>query len=197
MSKTSKIFGIGLPRTGTTSLHQALQYLGYTSIHTPLKLFKNPDHELCDNYDAFSDSPVPFIYPILDKRYPGSKFICTTRDIDSWLESIEWNVELGNVEHRLDNNIIAEMRQAYWGATKFEPKFVRQVWEKHSAGVQEYFAQRPEDLLMIDIIQGEGWEKLCPFLEQEIPSIPFPYSNQASWWRMTKARIKSLKFLFK
>ena len=36
-------------------------------------------------------------------------------------------------------------------------------------GVREYFKVRPHDLLIIDVAAGEGWEKLCPFLEQPIP----------------------------
>jgi hypothetical protein len=28
--------------------------------------------------------------------------------------------------------------------------------------------------LVMNIIEGDGWEKLCPFLNKEIPSVDFP-----------------------
>jgi hypothetical protein len=42
--------------------------------------------------------------------------------------------------------------------------------------VQEYFKDRPADLLVMNICAGEGWEKLCPFLNRDaIPSRDFPF----------------------
>ena len=38
----------------------------------------------------------------------------------------------------------------------------------------EYFKNRPQDFLNLDIIGGEGWEKLCEFLGKPIPDVPFP-----------------------
>jgi hypothetical protein len=35
--------------------------------------------------------------------------------------------------------------------------------ERHDREVMEYFKNREEDLLVLDIAAGEGWEKLCPF----------------------------------
>lgn len=40
----SKIFGIGLPRTGTTSLNIALNQLGLASKHFPFELYNPQDH---------------------------------------------------------------------------------------------------------------------------------------------------------
>ena len=43
----------------------------------------------------------------------------------------------------------------------------------------EYFRERPKDLLVLNVCAGEGWEKLCPFLNKERPDVPFPYLNKA------------------
>jgi hypothetical protein len=32
-------------------------------------------------------------------------------------------------------------------------------------------------LLVMNIIEGDGWDKLCPFLGTKIPSLPFPHEN--------------------
>jgi hypothetical protein len=45
--------------------------------------------------------------------------------------------------------------------------------------IKEYFKDRPDDLLVMNICAGEGWEILCPFLDCGIPKIPFPHKNKS------------------
>jgi Sulfotransferase domain len=80
----AKVFGVGLSRTGTTSLHYALGFLGYRSIHFP------PPHqlrELLNFYDAAVDTPVACVFKELAEAYPDARFVLTVRDMDSWLAS--------------------------------------------------------------------------------------------------------------
>jgi hypothetical protein len=65
-----KVFGIGLSKTGTTSLSAALAILGYRSKHFP----KDEDFA---RYDAFSDITVAMKFKTLDRFFPGSQFIYT------------------------------------------------------------------------------------------------------------------------
>jgi len=89
-----KVFGIGLSRTGTRSLTQALQVLGFDAIHYPADedTYAELAHGQCElsvlrNYDALTDiTTVPY-YQQLDKIYPGSKFILTVSDREGWLKS--------------------------------------------------------------------------------------------------------------
>ena len=41
----------------------------------------------------------------------------------------------------------------------------------------EYFKDRPEDLLIIDICSGEGFSKLADFLDRPVPAAPFPHKG--------------------
>jgi hypothetical protein len=90
-----KIFGIGLNRTGTTSLAKALSMLGYKAKHWNDTIHMidyidghwKIDYGQFDKFDAFVDTPVTRIYKELDKHYLGSKFILTTREMNSWLLS--------------------------------------------------------------------------------------------------------------
>jgi Sulfotransferase domain len=43
--------------------------------------------------------------------------------------------------------------------------------------VLEYFEDRPEALLTLDITAGENWEKLCSFLGVPVPDVEFPFEN--------------------
>lgn len=58
----------------------------------------------------------------------------------------------------------------------------RDGWTRErSAYLEEprcHFRSGEWDFLIIDIPAGEGWEKLCPFLEVPIPATPFPFRNR-------------------
>ncbi len=86
----NKVFGIGLSRTGTVSLHKQLIELAYVSRHSSGQLIKDSSFDIMRDIDALVDSPVPLLYQALDRRYPNSKFILTTRNKDAWLHSMEW-----------------------------------------------------------------------------------------------------------
>ena len=45
--------------------------------------------------------------------------------------------------------------------------------------VNNYFQNEKFSFLNIKLVEGEGWEKLCPFLNKAIPSIRFPHANKA------------------
>ena len=67
-----------------------------------------------------------------------------------------------------------------YGTQEFNEDRMRYVYEAHLKNVREYFEGRPEDLLIMDICDGEGWEKLCPFLGLPVPGTPFAHVNKGS-----------------
>ena len=73
-----KIFNIGFSRTGTTSLTEALQILGFSAYHFP-KSF-----DQIEKHDACTDMSITLGYKFLDLMYPESKYILTTRKLESW-----------------------------------------------------------------------------------------------------------------
>ena len=50
-------------------------------------------------------------------------------------------------------------------------------YRRHNAAVKALVP--PSNLLVYKV--GEGWERLCQFLELEVPSVPFPHENKADW----------------
>ena len=48
---------------------------------------------------------------------------------------------------------------------------------RHNDEVREYFRNRPDDFLVMDITQGDGWEVLCSFLGKQRPVGKFPQIN--------------------
>lgn len=163
-----KIFGIGLERTGTTSLAAAMRRLGFTTHHFP-----RTTNEI-DEADFSNDITVACRYRDLDVLYPGSKFILTLREEEAWLDSCaRWYGSLAE-NHVLDFTAMAAATQLY-GSEFFDPELWRIGSKYHELAVRGYFADRPGDLLIIDICAGQGWEQLLPFLGAALG--PFPWEN--------------------
>lgn len=172
-----KVFGIGFHKTETTSLARAITILGYNV--TGPNCVTDPDigqnilkiaSELAEQYDAFQDNPWPIIFREMDQRYPRSKFILTLRPTEKWIQS--------QVAHF--GTSTTPMREWIYGVgcpQGNEDVYIAR-YEKHNAEVLEYFKDRPDDLLVLKITEGEGFEKLCPFLNKEIPDIAFPNVNK-------------------
>ena len=141
------IIGTGFQKTGTSSLREALQILGYKvgdNNHQMLWPILHGNWSRVKakalKYDALEDNPWPIIYKELDQHIPNAKFIHTERSSEGWYSSV-----------------------------------------KHNNEVKAYFKNRPTDLLILNIREGEGWEKLCPFLGVDVPEVPFPHYNKAKY----------------
>lgn len=164
-----KIFGIGLPKTGQTSLAWAMQNLGYKTVQYPYR----PSQ--IKNNDFAIDLPVTLKYKSLDKKYPHSKFILTTRDFDSWLTSMRNYYRRYPASKR--HKKILMFRLKFWGTTSFNKRIMTKKYYEHLEDVNKYFKGREKDLLIINICAGEGWKKLCPFIGKKALRIPFPKEN--------------------
>jgi hypothetical protein len=192
MMKT-KVFGIGFHKTGTTSLANALSYLGYRV--TGPDGVDNPNiaqdvyemaFDLVNKFDAFQDNPWPILYKELDQKFPDSKFILTLRPSEDWFRSV--------VNHFIEKE--TPMREWIYGVGY--PKGNENVYvaryERHNREVIEYFKDRRKQLLVLNITAGEGWTKLCPFLGERIPAIAFPCANTAS--ERVKVRKRDSSYLW-
>jgi len=54
------------------------------------------------------------------------------------------------------------------------------AFQNFNERVEHFFSNKPKDrFLKFRIIDGDGWEKLCSFLDKPIPDVPFPNTNQS------------------
>ena len=171
-----KIFGIGFHKTATTSLGAALTQMGYRVCGGVG--IRDPDiaanavslvDAMVDEYDAFQDNPWPILYRHLDVHSPGSRFILTIRSPEAWIDSV--------VAHFSGDD--TPMRTWIYGVG--HPGGNEQIYQdryrRHNDEVREYFRNRPDDFLVMDITQGDGWEVLCSFLGKQRPVGKFPQIN--------------------
>ncbi len=183
-----KNFCIGLNKTGSTSLHHAFLMLGYNSVHYQCKagnlkeIIKNnyQSNNLLltgiEDYDVYldwSNKHTHHLFRELDKQYPGSRFILTTRDLEDWLISREKHV------NRTPN--IRQLRQQFPNDTWYncDKEAWKKEYDRHHDEVKKYFSERSRDFLVFNVFKGDSWEKLCAFLGKDVPDQPFPTTNTA------------------
>lgn len=180
-SLNSKIFIIGLPRTGTTSLCAALLNWHYQVAHTA---YINATFEQAD---VLADTPIFHDYPLLDVIYPNSRFIYLIRSFDSWLPSIRQLLTRMLVNLNRDdggfNPIIKRVYGAVFGdltADKIaDDAYLFACYHQHQQQVETYFQTRCNDLLTLDISEVDSYQRLAAFLHQPILVDRFEHHNRA------------------
>lgn len=185
----TRVFGIGMHKTGTVSLHQALQLMGLDSVHWPsahwakavwAEMRQVGRSSTLERHYAATDFPLPLLYRELDQGYPGSKFILTIRDENAWLESVRrhWDPQYNLFRSQWDRDPFTHRchLEAY-GRRQFDPEVMLARYRRHNASVQNYFSDRPEDLLVLDLDRGEPWARLSEFLRVAVPRVSYPQSN--------------------
>lgn len=183
----SKIFGLGFSKTGTSSLAQALSYLGYKTAHNPtddqtmVALLKG---DLCCNalqqHNAVCDIMFVRHFRELDRIYPGSLFILTERNGASWHRSCARHWALRNItSSRLYNEELVDFQ--VYGTALYNYNLFEDAYNSHYQAVTEYFENRSKQLLRMNICAGDGWEPLCVHLGVDLPKIPFPHVRPEPW----------------
>ena len=196
-----KILGVGLSRTGTKSLTGALQILGFTTLHNDRERLNriifgednSPDFRIYDDIHVVTDLPSAYFFRELLLAYPNAKAILTERETDSWLSSYQRHAhhdrlpQVTGFKKRLAlamgrrkqirqvelYRYKIEMRNLVYGSVDFREFLHRKKYEEHNAAIKR---EIPSDrLLVMDIVGGDGWEKLCPFLGLDLPDVEFPH----------------------
>ena len=174
------IFNIGLNKSGTTSLANALIYLGIPTLHYEYNgieiqkiITKNKKKQrrllntLDRKFNAFCDFTGEWHFQELYCQYPNSKFIFTTRPFKDWLSSYIKMKEITDPE----SFSTPQMEQlTYLNA-------IHRYFDQ-SNKIKNFFKDKPKQFIELKICEGEGWKELCIFLEKPIPDIPFPWANK-------------------
>ena len=199
-----KVFGVGMFKTGTTSLQHALTLLNFKHV-PPIKYFDaftnlpdidydfinhtftsnelNAIKEITSMYNAFSDHPWIWCYKQCYNLYPDAKFILTTRSSSQKVANSEIN--FWKAHQRVDQ-IDPESRD-YPDAKLFIERY-----ESHNSEVREFFVDKPNNFLEVCWEHGHGWNELCEFLNLNVPKyVDFPHSNSIGELRSLIAKRES------
>jgi hypothetical protein len=200
----TKVFCIGRNKTGTTSLGQALEDLGYhvadvrrgELLHACWARREfGPIVRLCRTAQAFQDVPFswPYTYAILDYAFPGSKFVLTVRrNADEWYRSLtRFHAKLLGLDHTptredlqaatyLHPGAMWQMNRMLYGTPEEEPYHeatLKAEYEQHIAQVTTYFRFR-DNLLVINVAEPGSYQRLCAFLGRAPVYDGFPWLNK-------------------
>lgn len=200
-----KIFCIGLNKTGTTSVKVAFEELNFIVgneakakklLEPYLKRDFKPIIHYCKTAQAFQDSPFsfPYTYIILDHAFPGSKFILTVReDAEEWYNSItRFHAKLwghGNIptkEHLMNATNSTKGRpwivnQQLFNTPEDDPykkKLLIEFYNRYLNDVKEYFKNKPQNLLVINLKKENSYMEFCEFLNKNPMRKEFPWKNK-------------------
>jgi hypothetical protein len=202
-----KVFVIGANKTGTTTLAAALKSFGYHLGDQVVAEVLHHRHSLdgdvgpivryCRSANAFQDVPfsAPGTYEVLDRAFPGSRFVLTVRSTpEEWYESYtRFFARVLGTGDRLPT--ADELRErphpspgfylglvTLMGTTEAEP-FDRATcidhYTRHNAAVRAYFEHRPGDLLELNVAQPDALDRLSTFLGKTSPLDALPHLNRS------------------
>ena len=201
---TIKVIGAGFGRTGTTSLKQALEILGFGPCHHAEVMMKVPGQvdlfhhaamtgevdldQLFQGYQSVVDWPGMAYWKELANHSPDAKVILSTRSPESWYKSVSTTIYkisksipgwLGAVIPKF-RKIKELTNKVAWDGQfegRFEDKsYALRRFEEHTDTVK---ASIPEERLLVHQAT-DGWEPLCAFLGVPVPEQPYPHANDSS-----------------
>ena len=200
-----KVVGSGLGRTGTKSMQTALNMLGLGPCHHMVEVFAHREtmplwidagagrpnwDAIFKGYCSMVDYPGAAYWPELAAHYPDAKVLHTVRDADSWFESTQETI------FAPDSFALSDGPQAPFFAT-ISNRIVGNIRERihDRAFMTDYFRRNteavkttiPAERLLIYEV-GEGWERLCKFLDVPVPTEPYPSENTRKAFSFAAAR---------
>lgn len=201
-----KVFCIGKNKTGTTTIKSVFCDFGYVvggqreAELLNKNYYKNDFKAIgryCEKYEAFQDVPFswPETYKYLDTYFPESKFILTVRDsAEVWYNSI---VNFQTKKHGKGNlptvNVLKNFEYVYkgwaWENRKHvfgftendnpydKDKLISQ-YNTYNNEVREYFKNKPNQFIEINVSKKADYFKLCKFLNKKPIGKNFPWENK-------------------
>lgn len=188
---TLRIIGAGFGRTGTESMKQALEILGYGPCHHMYEVLADKDRYdrwlavlegrgvpdwrgLLEGYRASVDWPVALYWRELADLWPQAKILLTVRDADDWYASMDRTV-LALMRDPDNNRMAKALADRVFGGAVWDKEGVVAAYRRNTEDVRAAFG--PDRLLVYEL--GAGWRPLCDFLGCAVPDTPFPNANAA------------------
>jgi hypothetical protein len=170
----NKVFGVGLSRTGSSSLAMALSQLNYSTLCKDQGLapfLYDPPRAAnmsarYDDVDAVVDLPTALYFNELLSAYPDALFILTIRrDSQAWFRSFK--KEMHSMRQLFGGLVPLRVRRliehAYGTIDEEEDTWI-DSYESHNLAVQRSIPA--SQLLVMDMSTGAGWRELCSFLRR-------------------------------
>ncbi len=203
-----KIFCIGLNKTGTTTIEMVLNEFGYKLgnqhkgellLHDWFNKNFEPIIKFSQSAEAFQDIPfsLPNTYMFLEQNFKNAKFILTIRDDEEqWYKSITkfhsklWSDgikkptanDLRNAQYCY-KGFAFDFNRYLFNTPENDPynkEILKKAYNNHNSSVKEYFKNRTDKLLVINVSKDEDYIHLCKFLGKSPRGKSFPWENKTN-----------------
>ena len=190
---TLRVIGTGFGRTGTDSMREALNMLGFGPCHHMLEVNGNEEQKrlwralargenagwdkLFAGYASCVDWPSAHYWRDLISVYPDAKVLLTYRSPESWWESFQKTIVASIAQSTdLASLGVALIRDQVFGGNPGDRAL---ALERYQANVDAVLATVPKERLLVHQL-GDGWEPLCAHLGVPVPAEPYPNRNAAA-----------------
>lgn len=185
------VIGTGFGRTGTDSMREALNLLGFGPCHHMLEILANAEQRtrwramvageradwdhLFEGYRACVDWPSAHYWRALIAAYPEAKVILTWRTPESWWNSFSRTI-LNVMREPADEMTVGRhvVTEAFGGRFADRDHAIA----TYRAHVEAVLTEVPPGRLLVHRL-GDGWAPLCAHLGVPVPDVPYPHSNTA------------------
>ncbi|OTB08604.1 hypothetical protein M426DRAFT_7343 [Hypoxylon sp. CI-4A] len=209
-----KVLVLGMPRTGTQSLADALEQLGIKPVYHMREVGKNQHQalwiealdakfegrgepynrerfdQILGPYEGLADYPAAIFPAELITAYPEASVILSLRDSEeAWLSSMESTLWHQHTHQPTPWNPspMAPLADRYHRHCWGDdlPKHGRQAYRAHNELVRTLAGDHGRRLL--EYKPGDGWGPLCEFLGVDVPAGAFPRSDD---WKEYKRMVE-------
>lgn len=207
-----EILALGVSRSGTDSLKRALEQLGYDHTYHGWDAIEDPEQlvfwyqalnakfrggkkftrddwdRMLGNCRAVSDLPAILFAEELIEAYPEARVILSTRDVDSWYQSVlttfepmvrDWPARFGHFFHPVVFQYEIFIIIYYCFFRGSPRKNGKAIYAEHNDMIRRLV---PKERLLEYHVR-EGWEPLCNWLGKDIPSKEMPNGNSSVEFR--------------
>jgi hypothetical protein len=205
----NKVFCIGMNKTGTTSLLYEFVRMGISTGNQKLgeellsKYISGERISLknyCKSARFFQDIPfsIPNVYKYLDNEFPNSKFILSVRNSpEEWYDSLtKFHTKsklIGIVNKLPTSDELKKSNYVHNGWAYMVHNFIYNVpydnpykkdvlidtYKKHIDDVLDYFKDREDDLLVINLADDSSYERFKEFIGVKNKFTKFLHENKS------------------
>lgn len=204
------LIGAGLPRTGTSSLREALGYLLDAPIYHMSEVFAHPEHartwvaamagdppvweDFLAGYAAGVDAPFSNCWRDLAAAYPNAPVLLSYRaDREVWHRSMEATVlpRMREMLTKDGDDPVAPLFRAIFDDLFTDADDREEVMAGYERWLGEVRAEiNPERL--VEWQPRDGWEPICSALGRPVPTRPFPHENSTADY-VARAEVRAHK----
>jgi len=189
---TLRVIGTGFGRTGTDSMREALNILGFGRCHHMHEVIADEHQKqmwralaqgvtadwekLFEGYHSCVDWPSAYYWRELIVAYPEAKVLLTHRSAESWWASFEKTILAGLRKSTDPLSIgLALIRDKVFSGQMGDKAHAMACYEANVKAVRETV---PASRLLVHEL-GDGWAPLCAHLGVPVPAVAYPEGNSA------------------